>query len=293
MIGISAQVSLYPLGQEDLSPAIDEALRIFREYGLDVNPGSMSTLVSGGDETVFVALQAAFRRAAGQGRVVMVVTFSNACPGPETEVESQGNPCCLGRFRDRVKGISTARVMKMSKDRVEELKKQIADLRKRWPAHSVPAAMMEQLDDLEGELRVELNKRGGLGEAAGTQALLFRAIGHVENEFDEPAAPDDIRAVESRLIIDPSLIEGLQGLEPGQQIMVVFYFHRSEGFDLLQHPRGDPSRPWRGVFALRSPRRPNPVGVTIVDLISVEGNVLRVRGLDAINGTPVLDLKVV
>jgi tRNA-Thr(GGU) m(6)t(6)A37 methyltransferase TsaA len=73
--------------------------------------------------------------------------------------------------------------------------------------------------------------------------------------------------------------------------MVVFYFHRSQGFDLLQHPQGDRSRPRRGVFALRSPRRPNPVGVTVVDLVAVAENVLRVRGLDAINGTPVLDLK--
>jgi uncharacterized protein YqgV (UPF0045/DUF77 family) len=89
MIGISAQVSMYPLGQEDLSPAIDEALRIFRERGLDVNQGSMSTLISGGDEILFAALQAAFQRAAGQGRVVMVVTFSNACPLPESDVEQR------------------------------------------------------------------------------------------------------------------------------------------------------------------------------------------------------------
>lgn len=181
----------------------------------------------------------------------------------------------------------------MSKDRVEELKRQIADLRKRWPAHSVPAAMMEQLDELEEELSVELNKGSRSSKDTETAAptFRFRAIGHVENEFDEPAAPDDIRAVESRLIINPSLIEGLQGLEPGQQIMVVFYFHRSEGFDLLQHPRGDPSRPKRGVFALRSSRRPNPIGVTVVELVSIDGNMLRVRGLDAIDGTPVLDLK--
>jgi tRNA (Thr-GGU) A37 N-methylase len=51
------------------------------------------------------------------------------------------------------------------------------------------------------------------------------------------------------------------------------------------------NNPRKGVFGLRSPRRPNPIGVTVVDLLSVEGNVLRVRGLDAINGTPVLDLK--
>jgi tRNA-Thr(GGU) m(6)t(6)A37 methyltransferase TsaA len=123
------------------------------------------------------------------------------------------------------------------------------------------------------------------------EAIVYRAIGHVENAFDGPAAPEKIRSVESRIVLDPALTEGLKGLRPGQRIMVVFYFHRSQGFDLLQHPQGDRSRPRRGVFALRSPRRPNPIGVTVVELVAVEGNVLRVRGLDAINGTPVLDLK--
>lgn len=128
--------------------------------------------------------------------------------------------------------------------------------------------------------------------AAGEgRAIVYHAIGHVENNFDEPASPPEIRAVESRIVIDPSLVEGLKGLEPGRRMMVVFCFHRSQGFDLLQHPQGDRSRPRRGVFALRSPRRPNPIGVTVVDLVSIEGNVLLVRGLDAINGTPVLDLK--
>lgn len=122
-------------------------------------------------------------------------------------------------------------------------------------------------------------------------AIVYRAIGHVENAFDEPSAQYEIRSVESRIVLDPALREGLKGLEPGQQIMVIFCFHRSKGFDLLQHPQGDRSRPRRGVFALRSPRRPNSIGVTVADLVAVEGNVLRVRGLDAINGTPVLDLK--
>jgi len=181
----------------------------------------------------------------------------------------------------------------MSRDRVKELEEQIADLKKRWPAHSVPAVMMEQLDDLEEELRREKEKRGRSGEITdtGIQALHVRTIGHVENEFDEPAVPDQIRSAEVRIIIDPSLVEGLIGLEPGQKITVIFYFHRSEGCDLLQHPRGDQSQPKRGVFALRSPRRPNPIGVTVVELVCIEGNVLHVRGLDAINGTPVLDLK--
>jgi tRNA-Thr(GGU) m(6)t(6)A37 methyltransferase TsaA len=123
------------------------------------------------------------------------------------------------------------------------------------------------------------------------QAIVYRAIGRVENSFEKPAPACEIRAVDSRIVLDPSLTEGLKGLGPGQQIMVIFCFHRSQGFDLLQHPQGDTSRPRRGVFALRSPRRPNGIGVTVVDLVSLEGNVLLVRGLDAINGTPVLDLK--
>ena len=123
------------------------------------------------------------------------------------------------------------------------------------------------------------------------ETITYKAIGPVENAFDEPAAPDQIKAVESRIVLDPRLVEGLQGLEAGQQLMVIFHFHRSQGYELRQHPRGDRSRPRRGVFALRSPNRPNPIGVTTVDLVALEGNVLRVRGLDAINGTPVLDLK--
>lgn len=123
------------------------------------------------------------------------------------------------------------------------------------------------------------------------EPIVFRAIGHVENEFDEPVGPELLRSIESKIVLDPTLTRGLQGLEPGQKLMVIFYFHRSQGFELLQHPKGDRDRPRRGVFALRSPCRPNRIGVTVVDLATVEGNVLRVRGLDAIDGTPVLDLK--
>jgi uncharacterized protein YqgV (UPF0045/DUF77 family) len=82
VVGIVAQVSLYPLRQDTLSPVIDEALQIFHEHGLDVAPGAMSSLISGYDAAVFAALREAFRRAAEQGEVVMVTTFSNACPVP-------------------------------------------------------------------------------------------------------------------------------------------------------------------------------------------------------------------
>jgi uncharacterized protein YqgV (UPF0045/DUF77 family) len=80
MPATSAQVSLYPLGREDLSSAIGQAIEVFRQHDVSVRPGPMSTLILGEDAAVFAALQAAYRRVAGQGRLVLVATLSNACP---------------------------------------------------------------------------------------------------------------------------------------------------------------------------------------------------------------------
>jgi len=121
--------------------------------------------------------------------------------------------------------------------------------------------------------------------------ITYQPIGVVQNEFDPSSSMDDMRAGTSRIFIDPNLQTGLQGLSEGEQVMVLFAFHLSEGFELRQHPRGDRERPVRGVFTLRSPHRPNPVGATVVDVLAVEDNVLTVHGLDAYHGTPVLDLK--
>jgi len=121
--------------------------------------------------------------------------------------------------------------------------------------------------------------------------ITYRPIGYVQNAFEQPTSGEQIRSVESRIVLDPALVGGLHGLVIGQRIVVVFHCHRSRGYELSQHPRRDPNRPRRGVFALRSPHRPNPIGITAVELTAIEGNVLRVRGLDALNGTPVLDIK--
>ena len=129
------------------------------------------------------------------------------------------------------------------------------------------------------------------GRAEGP--ITFTPIGYVENDFDAPATPETIAVAESRVVVAQEFVEGLTGLKAGQRVMVVFHFHLVQSYALLQHPRGDRSRPRRGVFALHTPYRPNPIGVTVVDLLSVEGNVLRVRGLDALNSTPILDIKLV
>jgi uncharacterized protein YqgV (UPF0045/DUF77 family) len=83
VMALTAQVSLYPLRQPHLAPAIDRALDVFRAHGLDVDAGIMSSLITGEDETVFSALKEAFQAVSQQGNVVMVVTLSNACPLPE------------------------------------------------------------------------------------------------------------------------------------------------------------------------------------------------------------------
>ena len=82
MYGITAQVSLYPLRQDNLSPSIDAVVKALKSEGVESKTGTMSTLVWGDDEKVFPALMAAFRKAADIGETVMVITVSNACPWP-------------------------------------------------------------------------------------------------------------------------------------------------------------------------------------------------------------------
>jgi tRNA (adenine37-N6)-methyltransferase len=82
---------------------------------------------------------------------------------------------------------------------------------------------------------------------------------------------------------------GLQGLEQFKHAQAIYWLHQSRRDLVLQSPKHDPGR--RGVFALRSPIRPNPIGVSTVEIVGIEKNVVRVRGLDCVDGTPLIDLK--
>lgn len=100
--------------------------------------------------------------------------------------------------------------------------------------------------------------------------------------------------VKGTLVIDEQYREGLKGITPGDRIVVIFYFHKSRRFTqeyLTQHPRGDVSREKRGVFDLASPVRPNPLGMSIVTVIDIKDTVISVKGLDILDGTPILDIK--
>ncbi len=126
MIGIAAQVSLYPLRQQSLSPAINEALRIFRERGLDVQPGVMSTVITGDDADVFAAVQEAFRCAAEQGQVVMAVTFSNACPVPgKMREEPIAHETVMNRYEERVANVPKEKLTAT----MEALRMEMVDVR--------------------------------------------------------------------------------------------------------------------------------------------------------------------
>lgn len=99
-------------------------------------------------------------------------------------------------------------------------------------------------------------------------------------------------APDARLQIEPPFVPGLDGIRAGQEILVLTWLHEAERDVLAVHPRDDPATPLTGVFATRSPDRPNPVGLHRVKVLKIEnGGRLQVEGLEAIDGTPVIDIK--
>jgi tRNA-Thr(GGU) m(6)t(6)A37 methyltransferase TsaA len=119
-------------------------------------------------------------------------------------------------------------------------------------------------------------------------------IGRVESTVVDPslaALQGDEGAPDAWLVLDPDMTEGLRGLRVGTDVLVLTWLHRARRDVLTVHPRGDTTRPAVGVFTARSPDRPNPIGLHRVTLLAVDGARLRVRNLEAIDGTPVLDVK--
>ncbi|WP_181685180.1 tRNA (N6-threonylcarbamoyladenosine(37)-N6)-methyltransferase TrmO [Halorhabdus salina] len=113
-------------------------------------------------------------------------------------------------------------------------------------------------------------------------------IGTVHSEFDEPADPDAMREVASTIVVDEAYEEALYRIEDSDHLKIVFYIHEADE-PTLRGPRRYGVE--RGTFACRSPHRPSPIGTTTVELLERDGLALQVRGLDAIDGTPVLDIK--
>jgi tRNA-Thr(GGU) m(6)t(6)A37 methyltransferase TsaA len=119
-------------------------------------------------------------------------------------------------------------------------------------------------------------------------------IGAVESPLlDRAAAPKqgDEGAPDAWLALDASVAEGLEGLAVGDDLLVLTWLHQAERDVLRVRPRDDPARPLAGVFATRSPDRPNPIGLHRVTVLAIDGTRVRVANLEALDGTPILDLK--
>ena len=124
--------------------------------------------------------------------------------------------------------------------------------------------------------------------------MKLSAVGRVESSLTETSgAPKqaDEGAPGAWLVFEPAVAEALEGLEPGDEVLVLTWLDRADRSVLRVHPRGDRSRPLAGVFATRSPARPNPIGVHRVRIEEVDGRRVRVDALEAVDGTPVVDLK--
>ena len=120
-----------------------------------------------------------------------------------------------------------------------------------------------------------------------TKQLTLNPIGTVKTETNSKTEP-------AQIIINKELTDALEGVTEFSHLYIIYWLHRTPNQQpkpLKVHPRGRKDTPLIGVFATRSPTRPNPIALTLVKLLKIEDNTLTVQGLDAIDGTPVLDIK--
>ncbi len=126
------------------------------------------------------------------------------------------------------------------------------------------------------------------------ESCSLRPVGVVRSQVKEPAdAPRQGRdaGLVVRVEIFPEFLPALEGLVPGQRVVMVCWFHRADREALRVRPRGDLSLPVTGVFNTRSPNRPNPLALHTAEILAIDGGTLTLKGVDAVDGTPVLDIR--
>jgi tRNA-Thr(GGU) m(6)t(6)A37 methyltransferase TsaA len=125
-------------------------------------------------------------------------------------------------------------------------------------------------------------------------SIVLRPIGWVESPLrkrDEAPKQGDEGAPEAWLVFEQDIAEGIRDLRPGADMLVLTWLDRARRDVLAVRPRGEPSRPETGVFSTRSPDRPNPIGLHRVQIVSIDGLRVKVRNLEALDGTPIVDVK--
>ena len=126
--------------------------------------------------------------------------------------------------------------------------------------------------------------------------IVVKPIGVIRSPIAHPdQAPrhGSESGIGGKLVIDERYKDALLGLEKGSKIVILYWMHLAQRDILQVHPRRDYTRPLRGVFTTRSPQRPNPISLDTVEVTGIEGTVIDVIGLDAVDGTPLLDIKCV
>lgn len=123
--------------------------------------------------------------------------------------------------------------------------------------------------------------------------IKYQPIGIIHSPFQDisgmPIQPTGAQGIEGSIELREEFIEGLKDLSGFSHVILIYHFHKSQGYALSVKPFLDDNL--RGVFATRAPRRPNPIGISIVELLKIEGNLLSIKNVDVIDGTPLLDIK--
>lgn len=124
-------------------------------------------------------------------------------------------------------------------------------------------------------------------------SIYLSSIGTIRSPFKSPEGmpiqPTGARDVRGQVIVDRTYVEALSDLDGFSHIILLYYFHRSKGYDLKVKPFVDDEL--RGLFSTRAPRRPNPIGLSVVRLLGIDDNNLEIQGVDVLDGTPLLDIK--
>jgi tRNA-Thr(GGU) m(6)t(6)A37 methyltransferase TsaA len=156
----------------------------------------------------------------------------------------------------------------------------------------MPALIGADPDQLEPGI-----SKPGIERFVDTQAvegLQIKPVGRVESPLTERAsAPKQGNegAPEAWIVFEPDLVEALRGIAPGDEVLVLTWLDRGDREVLQTHPRDDPANPLQGVFNTRSPDRPNPIGLHPVTVVAIEGSRMLVSELEALDRTPVIDVK--
>lgn len=121
-------------------------------------------------------------------------------------------------------------------------------------------------------------------------SITILPLGRARNSIDKPVLPG-WKDVVTEIVVDKEYADGLDGIEDYSHIIVVYWMDQEKECHLRHHPQGRPDVPFGGIFACRCPQRPNPIAMSTVELIGRVKNVLKVKGLDILHNTPILDIK--